>query len=83
MTMELLIKGFFALIFSGMFAWVVFDRDPGCNMDNSRQRYLPYISGMLLPLCVLTILVFALILSDAKTAVSANDTMKESAEEKM
>ena len=44
MTTEVLIKGFFALIFSGMFAWMVFDRDSDSNMDSNRQRYFPYIS---------------------------------------
>lgn len=36
MTTEVLIKGFFALIFSGMFAWMVFDRDSDSNMDSNR-----------------------------------------------
>ena len=46
MTTEVLIKGFFALIFSGMFAWMVFDRDSDSNMDSNRQRYFPYICDM-------------------------------------
>ncbi len=69
MTTEVLIKGFFALIFSGMFVWVVFERDSDCDMDNNRQRYLPYISGLLLPFCILTILSMALIFMDAENAM--------------
>lgn len=68
MTAELLSKGFVTLLFSGVFAWVVFDRDFE-SMGSSRQRYLPYISGLLLPTCILTILVCALIFFDAETAV--------------
>lgn len=69
MTTELLMKGFFALIFSGMFAWVVFDRDSDSGMDSRRQRYLPYISGMLLPLCVLILLICELVIVDAESAM--------------
>lgn len=69
MTTEVLIKGFFALIFSGMFAWGVFDRDSDSNMDSNRQRYLPYISGLLLPLCMLTILSMGLIFTDRENAM--------------
>lgn len=69
MTTELLIKGFFALVFSGIFAWMVFDRDPGSNMDSSRQRYAPYISGILLPICMLVILSMGLIFTDRETAM--------------
>lgn len=69
MTTELLIKGFFALIFSGMLAWVVFDRDSDSSMDSNRQRYLPYVNSVLLPVTVLTMLICALILFDAETAL--------------
>lgn len=69
MSREILIKGFCALIFSGIFAWVVFDRDSGSNRDSNRQRYLPYISGLLLPMCMLTILSCALIFLDAESAM--------------
>lgn len=60
MTIELLIKGFFTLIFSGIFAWVVFDRDFSGSRDSNRQRYLPYISGLMLPICMLTLIIFFL-----------------------
>ncbi len=69
MTTEVLIKGFWALIYSGMFAWVIFDRDSDSIMDSSRQRYLPYISGSLLPACMLTILSMGLIFTDKESAV--------------
>lgn len=61
-------KGFFALIFSGMFAWVIFERDSDSNMDSNRQRYLPY-SGLLLPFCILAILSMALIFMDVENAM--------------
>lgn len=69
MTAELLKKGFFALIFSGMFAWMIFDRDPDSGMDSRRQRYLPYISGLLLPLCVLTVLICEIAFFDAESGM--------------
>ena len=69
MTTELLIKGFFALVFSGIFAWTVFDRDPSSNVDSSRQRYAPYISGILLPISMLTLLSMELIFTDGETAM--------------
>ncbi len=62
-------KGFFALIFSGMFAWAIFERDSDSNMDSNRQRYLPYISGLLLPFCILSILSMALIFMDIENAM--------------
>ena len=69
MTTEILIKGFFALVFSGMFAWIVFDRDSDSNIDSNRQRYLPYISGLLLPLCLLTLLSLGLIYMDKESTM--------------
>lgn len=53
LTPEQLIKGFFALIISGVLAWMVFDRDAReLREEGESQRYLPYIPGGLLP-CVL------------------------------
>ena len=69
MTREVFVKGLFALFFSGIFAWMVFYQDSHSNRDINRQRYLPYISGLLLPLCVLTILSSALILTGAERAM--------------
>lgn len=61
-------KGFCALIFSGTFAWVIFDRASDSN-DSKRQRYLPYIPGLLLPLCMLTLLCMGLIYTDRERAM--------------
>lgn len=69
MTTELLIRGFAALIFSGMFAWIVFDRDSGTELDGERQRYLPYISGALLPGVMLGIIGVALLFYGTKFAM--------------
>lgn len=69
MTPELLLKGFFALIYSGMFAWIVFDREYDNDVGSKRQRYLPYIPGMLLPTCILTVLICGFLLTDAETAM--------------
>lgn len=69
MTIEVLNKGFFALIFSGMFAWVIFERDSDSDMDCNRQRYLPYISGLLLPSCILAILSMELIFTGRESAM--------------
>ena len=69
MTREVFVKGLFALFFSGIFAWMVFYQDSHSNRDINRQRYLPYISGLLLPLCTLTILGCALILMGAERAM--------------
>lgn len=48
MTPMTVLRGFFALLFSGIFAWMVFDRADG-GLDGDRQKYLPYIPGSLLP----------------------------------
>ncbi len=69
MTTEVLIKGFWALVFSGLFAWMIFDRDPDSDMDSNRQRYLPYISGSLLPMLMLTILSMELIFTDRENTM--------------
>lgn len=69
MTMELLTKGFCTLIFSGMSAWMVFDRDSDSNVNSNRQRYLPYIPGLLLPMCMLIILICGLIFMDMENAM--------------
>lgn len=69
MTTELLIKGFIALIFSGIFVWMTLDRMPDDSEDSRRQRYLPYISGFLLPACILTLMICAFLFYDTNTAV--------------
>lgn len=69
MTMKLITKGFCTLIFSVMFAWTVSDWDSDSNMDSSRQRYLPYIYGCLLPMSVLTLFIIGPIFRDAESAM--------------
>lgn len=69
MTPEVLMKGFYALVFSVIFMWMVFDRDGSGDADSERQRYLPYIPGSLLPLILLGILSIALIFSGAEGAM--------------
>lgn len=68
MSAELTVKGLVALLFSGEFAWLVFDRDSSGDTDSGRQRYLPYVFGGLLPVCILTIWVCYLIFYDRETA---------------
>ena len=59
MSTELFIKGLFAAIMSGVFSWVVFSRyDAEIGTENEpteRQRYLPYVPGMILPLFIMTL----------------------------
>lgn len=51
MSTNTLLRGFFGLIISGMFAWIIFDQSYGMEgpSEEGRQRYRPYISGLLLP----------------------------------
>lgn len=53
MTTDLLLRGFCALLYGGIFSWIVFsryDNDVGSETVNTdRQRYLPYLPGTLLP----------------------------------
>lgn len=53
MNTDILLKGFFAVIYSSICAWVVFSRYDGEigaeNTGNERQRYLPYIPSVVLP----------------------------------
>lgn len=67
-TAHLLLKGFVALLFGGVFAWTVFDRDSDDGYS-SRQKYLPYISGLLLPLYFVTIVVLVLVMYGTEAAV--------------
>lgn len=70
MSERLFIRILFALLFSGIFAWVIFDRDPdAAGPDSTRQRYLPYVSGTLLPACLLTLLVMGLVMLGARQTV--------------
>ena len=64
MSSELLIKVFFAAIFSCMFSWLVFSRyDDEIGSENNRsekQRYLPYLPSVLLPIFILTLAILGL-----------------------
>lgn len=63
MSTELLVKGFFAAILSGVMGWVVFSRcdgEIGEERENEGQRYCPNISGALLPAALVTIVILGL-----------------------
>ena len=63
MSEEVLIRGFFSGIMSLAFAWLVFsryDHEIGDDGENSEgQKYLPYVNGALLPVCLLTLTILA------------------------
>lgn len=63
MSSELLIKGFFTLLFSGMFAYAVFvrdDFDTGADTDlGAGKRYGTFIPGLLLPAVIAVLFVLA------------------------
>ena len=65
MSTQDVIRGLFALLFSGIIAWNVYSRsveeDEPQPEDSKRQRYLPYGSGILLPLLILVLLVMGLV----------------------
>lgn len=69
MTTEVLMKEFWALIYSGMSVWGVIDRDLDSNKNSNCQQYLPYISGWLLPAGILVILSMELIFTDGESAM--------------
>lgn len=70
MSTDIFFKGLFALIFSGVIAWAVWDkREQGTEVEAARQRYLPCISGQLLPVCMLTLAVCALMFCGKEDAV--------------
>lgn len=64
MSTDLLLKGFFTGIFSLVFAWAVFsryDREVGSESTGEEgQRYLPLVSGTLLPTFLLVLLILGL-----------------------
>ena len=63
MSQETLLRGFFSGLFAMIIAWQIFsgyDRDMGWDGDmGERARYLPYISGALLPIYLLTLMMVA------------------------
>ena len=69
MSERFLLKGLFALIYSGGFAFCMCRRDEDeRRRESGTQRYLPYIPGTLLPSAVAAIAVFALVFFDLETA---------------
>lgn len=75
MSTELLLKGLLAAIFGGMFSWVVFSRyDSEIGTESQpteRQRYLPYMPGMLLPMCMAGLAGLELFFYGGKAAAQA------------
>ena len=65
MSIELFMRAFLALTFSGIFAWDVFSRyDDEIGSENTKsdkQRYLPYLPSVLLPIFILTLTVLGLV----------------------
>lgn len=66
MTAEVLMKGFWTLMFSALFVWIIYDRDSASGVYGRRRRYLPYISGGLLQGYMLGDLICAFIFADAE-----------------
>lgn len=54
MSMEVFLRGFFSALIGIGFSWTIFSRNESELGYNDRQRYLPYVSGMLLPVMLLT-----------------------------
>ena len=68
MSTELFMKGWSVLILSGVLAWAVYDRSDG-GLDGDRQRYLPCISGQLLPACIAALVVCELVFYGRREAL--------------
>lgn len=68
MTTGIFGRAAFSLVLSGALAWVVFDRSQE-EMDVNRQRYLPYISGTLLPVCLLALVICSFLFFGAQDAM--------------
>ena len=60
MSQMVFIRGIYSAFMGLAFAWLVFSRhDDADSTDFDRQKYLPYVPGGLLPLCLLTLSVLA------------------------
>lgn len=57
MTTEVFGRMAFSLVLSGALAWMMVDRATTEDAESDRQRYLPYISGTLLPVCLLALVI--------------------------
>ena len=79
MSTEVLLKGFFAVILGCIFAWTVFHRHSEEAVpepeDGRRQRYLPYVPGMLLPLFLLVYIGLTLVVYGGIAAFQAAISM--------
>ncbi|MBO4991936.1 MAG: M56 family metallopeptidase [Firmicutes bacterium] len=72
MSSEFVLKGIFAGIFSVAFAWIVFSRNEReMGSENEGQRYLPMVSGAILPTFLLTIIVMELMIDGTALAARA------------
>ena len=63
MSADILLKIIFVSVFSLMFSYIVFsryDEEVGSELEDSSQRYKPYIPGALLPCCIIVINILAL-----------------------
>lgn len=69
MNTDLLLKIISSAAFSSVFAWFVFsryDNEIGSeNTESEKQRYLPYLPSMLLPIFILTLTILGFILDGA------------------
>ena len=72
MSTEVLMKGLLAAVISGAFAFAVlsrYDSEIGAeNVETEHQRYLPYVSGALLPLFIVVCVGLALAYYGGKAA---------------
>ena len=60
MSQMVFIRGIYSGFMGLAFAWLVFSRhDDADSTDFDRQKYLPYVPGSLLPLCILTLTILA------------------------
>lgn len=79
MSLEFVFKGICAGIFAVAFAWIVFSsNEREMSLENEGQRYLPMVSGAILPACLLTLIVMELIVNGTASAARAMLSMEAS-----
>lgn len=68
MNTDIFLKGFFAVIYGSICAWVVFSRyDSEIGSENTAsegQRYLPYTPSVVLPVFILCLAVWCFIFGE-------------------
>ena len=72
MSVEVLLRGFFALILSGALAYAIYDRNQRETMETlppRQSRYVPYLANYLLPLFLLILAVALPFQYDGQTTV--------------